>query len=1008
MLGLVSGGVAATVSVPRFRLAGLLTGTTDERQAFWKAVAASLTGLTTPAVSYSASVTRREDMCNLSFEFYNLKLSTTGGSPQLVPVHPTALSYIAVVFPPQHVGEQAVDFTTTPPWPAPPLEAVLTGKSRLVFALPKGSSLPFSLGSLLTWSSLTPELTTAAKSAKGVPAAPTDLQTAIEAPWSLFISPDATGTWHNATAPVTANGNTEIWQTRLAKGALEPPFANPPVKAVWTPGYPGNPVPSPFLMSLAGSDRANIVTRTCGLNQAGVPPIVGEAIPADLLLLTSLGASLNLNGTWAPAAASSLIGWWHRTTTGRDSYVRVVQLGFLYPFGHKAVRITITDREFQADPSGDIVAYLVQKTYIVVVQPELSYHGNKGEPNGGRQNPLRDVTVKTLTTPPIVTNSTVDPAIVVGSFSTDDVLWVRSGGSDVQFAHVAKDLEGRALDFSTGVIWASSTIVESTSNVAAIITGYESVSDSRRSPSFGGKLLAFATVLATGPGATAHHVDSYELDGVQTLTPGGIQPGFFPVMANANVRLPAAEQVAGAGSPVSPPNVSYYQPFVLNGFKKGAPEIYLMVNGSTTDIAVPPKLSGGSATPNFKVQGVARDLGPLGGSSTSDLDNLLNGIFDPSSFFSSAAKLLGAISLLDIIEAVSGDMTKTKSQSPKINAKVIYPSNNTSLAPTSLEVTLDWKPTVTGDPLGFFVPDSKGSLAIHVKITTPFADPTNIKYSITGSLSNFALQLFGNAAPFIKVHFSSLSFKFSTGAKIAITPKIDTITFEGPLTFVQDLEQLLASLGGPSIDIEPSGITAGYSVPLPDVGVGVLDLQNLKLGASLTIPFDGTPVRVRFDLCTRDDPFILTISLFGGGGFFGLAIGADGIELIEVSLEFGAAISIDLGVASGGVSIMAGIYFSLQTTPTNQVQLTGFLRADGNLEVLGIITISIEFYLGFTYLQPGKAYGEATVTLTVKVLFFSASVSATMQKTLGGSGDPTFGQALTSSDWAAYCAAFAA
>ena len=120
------------------------------------------------------------------------------------------------------------------------------------------------------------------------------------------------------------------------------------------------------------------------------------------------------------------------------------------------------------------------------------------------------------------------------------------------------------------------------------------------------------------------------------------------------------------------------------------------------------------------------------------------------------------------------------------------------------------------------------------------------------------------------------------------------------------------------------------------------------------------------------------------------AIGADGIELIEVSLEFGADLSIDLGVASGGVSIMAGIYFSLQTVPNKQVQLTGFLRADGNLSVLGIISISMEFYLGLTYLDPGKAYGTASVSVSVSVLFVSVSVSVTMQKTIGGSGDPEF------------------
>jgi hypothetical protein len=481
-------------------------------------------------------------------------------------------------------------------------------------------------------------------------------------------------------------------------------------------------------------------------------------------------------------------------------------------------------------------------------------------------------------------------------------------------------------------------------------------------------------------------------------------------MESAAIRLPAAQQIAGQQSPVNPPTVSYYPHYVTNGFIAGAPEIYLQVNGSSTTIGVPAKLSGGAATPNLKVQGLARDLGPVGGSSTSDLDNILKGVFDPSTFFQAASKLLGAISLADIISAVSSpDTSKTKDQSPKINAKLDYPNDNSSLAPTALEVTLDWSPDVSADSLGFFLPDnSSGSLKISVDIKAPFADPSNVTYDISGSLSNFALQLFGNAAPFIKVHFTSLTFKFSTGAKIDVQPKIDTVTFEGPLQFIQDFEQLLASLGGPSIDIEPSGITVSYSLPLPDVGVGVFDLQNLSLGASLSIPFDGTPVRVRFDLCTRDNPFILTISLFGGGGFFGLAIGADGIEILEVSLEFGAATSVDLGVASGSVSIMAGIYFSLQTTPSNLIQLTGFLKADGSLEVLGIITLSVEFYLGFTYLNPGKATGTASVTLTVKVLFFSATVSATMTKTIGGSGDPTFGEALTQNDWDTYCSAFAA
>jgi hypothetical protein len=67
----------------------------------------------------------------------------------------------------------------------------------------------------------------------------------------------------------------------------------------------------------------------------------------------------------------------------------------------------------------------------------------------------------------------------------------------------------------------------------------------------------------------------------------------------------------------------------------------------------------------------------------------------------------------------------------------------------------------------------------------------------------------------------------------------------------------------------------------------------------------------------------------------------------------------------------------------------------------------MEFYLGLTYLDPGKAYGTATVSVSVSVLFFSVSVSVTMQKTIGGSGDPDFRQALTEKNWTNYCEAFA-
>ena len=88
---------------------------------------------------------------------------------------------------------------------------------------------------------------------------------------------------------------------------------------------------------------------------------------------------------------------------------------------------------------------------------------------------------------------------------------MRSGGTDVPFSFVGTDLEGRNVDFTTGVIWMSSTFAEGTANLRKVVAAYGSVDPSRRSPSFGGSLFAFADTVGGTPGSTAQHVSTYGL-----------------------------------------------------------------------------------------------------------------------------------------------------------------------------------------------------------------------------------------------------------------------------------------------------------------------------------------------------------------------------------------------------------------------------------------------------------------------------------------------------------------
>ena len=166
---------------------------------------------------------------------------------------------------------------------------------------------------------------------------------------------------------------------------------------------------------------------------------------------------------------------------------------------------------------------------------------------------------------------------------------------------------------------------------------------------------------------------------------------------------------------------------------------------------------------------------------------------------------------------------------------------------------------------------------------------------------------------------------------------------------------------------------------------------------------------MRFNFAERQRPFSLTVSLLGGGGFFAIGVGTEGVREIEAALEFGAAVSINLGVASGGVEIKAGVYFHWQTS---SVELAGYVRLHGELSVLGLISASLTFNLQLAYLKENGqsvVWGEATLEIEIDVLFLSFSVSVKCRREFGGSaGDPKFIELIPDqSSWTDYCEAFA-
>jgi hypothetical protein len=145
----------------------------------------------------------------------------------------------------------------------------------------------------------------------------------------------------------------------------------------------------------------------------------------------------------------------------------------------------------------------------------------------------------------------------------------------------------------------------------------------------------------------------------------------------------------------------------------------------------------------------------------------------------------------------------------------------------------------------------------------PNPDPGQAK--MQGELTNFTIELLH----VVEVLFNRFAFTAETGKKLEVAVELDPGT---PVRFIDDLEfveELRKNIppdlfgDGPSLDISPAGVKAGFSIGLPPVGVGVFSLREVVLSAFLELPFlDGRPT---FDFSfSAEHPFNLTVIIFGG------------------------------------------------------------------------------------------------------------------------------------------------
>ncbi len=943
----------------------------------------------------------------------------------------------------------------------------MAGDSRLVFRLPKGvNEIDYTVEALLDWSRLELVLSPVAAVPDGATpnpappiAEPGAQETALELPYRLLLSPTALGggsqpAWKHARSPVTHAGRSELWHTRLVRrrpglhgGAptvTETTENNPlPLRALWSPDFVlDGPLPphadddTPFRSAMTARDRDQIVILTSGYNgyrhkiPGGEEAYAPQPVRASKLFLSALGGWLSSNGAWPDGVfyryfpiipipvkqpplpiigrqafepfvqPLDLVAWRHVATQGRDHYVRIVYDGYLYPFGHRASLVKVTERSVKA-PDGTIgpspVAYMRQRMFVVVREPEVSY-ASAPYLHHGLEMPLKSVRIDTKTTPDID-----PPAFIPGCAAS---FWVDVGPGHYGFKLTATDLAGKQVDFLAPLIFVSlsETVVGDNNDKTKGVRGAYLLDDTQRRCVVKGRNIAYADPNAgdTTFKTTALYFDTQITN--SSPPPWDAAP-FAPTLDLASVTVPAIAELLGRQVAVL---IGYYPAYLQNGLDPNA-GVFAEIVQAPPGVGFSADKAGGLATPNISLTALSARKGLVSGSA----DNAAAGTIKPGDYFGAVdAKLFGTVPLSGLIPIDPTTLVANAAQNaPEIRTKLLPNRKH----PTQSVTNIKWAPQLVSyskDPIKveFHVDGENSELTLNVHIERRL-DGTPPTSKATGKLSNFRISLLG----VIALKITSITFTSQNAQKTMVVAKLGSanpIVFEGPLAFIQTLADILPPglFGGygPTIQALPAYLRVTYTLGIPPITCGVFSLQNISIMTGLDLPYlDGKP-GFEFAFAKRNSPFLVTVEIFGGGGFVHVVLNADGVQMVEGAIEFGGNFAFNIGVASGGVHAMAGIYFQLKGDFSD---LTGFVDIGGEVSVLGIISISLDLNLSLSWQHSPAGdviEGKATMTVSVHVLFFSASVQLSVERSFkAGGGDPQVWQLVDAGQWSRYAAAFA-
>jgi hypothetical protein len=424
---------------------------------------------------------------------------------------------------------------------------------------------------------------------------------------------------------------------------------------------------------------------------------------------------------------------------------------------------------------------------------------------------------------------------------------------------------------------------------------------------------------------------------VQELTIGGNQDGldFRAIIEEAKVVLKAVAELVPNSDGVA--KIAFHPDYVRTG---KADQVALKFGEQLgVDFSQAADKAGGLISPNFQVDVLSRVHGAV---NSQALPGFLPDPPDLATAFKDTTIL--SIPLASIVDNVN---------LPKPLAIVTEPDGS---------VKMSWS-DLTLKSHGPFVVEPGATFALSV-----VRSPAETETSCT--IENFKLVL-PPGGDLVQLHFKRLKFVQRPGHPPDLD--VDGFKFElgGDLGLLKTLQEKI-DLGSaaPTVRATPNGIHAAYSIGAPEVTAGMFVMRNIAASVGVDVPFDGKPIVSTLAFASRESPFGLSVSVFGGTGYLVFEIEGDRIRKLEASLDFGASVAISVGVAKAEVHALGGVRFVVSD---GMVKATGFLRIGGSVDVLGLVSVSVELRVELAY--DGQVLsGRATAVIEIDVTFWSGSI----------------------------------